>query len=436
MTVIDCRDVESRIADEISQGRDDLVDLAGNLIGWDTTARAPADPPRQEPHLQEYLAGRLRAAGARVDLWEPEPDPSGLSFEGRPQLAATFRGTGGGRSLLFNGHVDVVTPEPLDQWTSDPWRAEVRDGVLYGRGACDMKGGIAAMVFAAETLARLGIRLGGDLILNTNTDEETSGAGSRACVAHGIRADAGICTEPTGGQLWVACRGSRSVEITVAGRAGHAELVQPEWQDGGAVNAIDKAELVLAAVRELRDHLRGDPAQSHPYLAPGTIVTTLISGGEWIVSYPANCKITANLLYLPMQADADGFGNGVAGEVERWVNTAVRRDPWLAAHPPRFAWGPDLPPFEVTSDHPIVRTVQAAAASTGLGLQIGALDSWFDAASFNRAGAAMMIGYGPGQIGVAHTIDEHVAVDDLVRCAQTLAISAVRWCGQAERTGP
>ena len=111
-----------------------------------------------------------------------------------------------------------------------------------------MKGGIAAMVFAAEALAQLGIRLDGDLLVATNTDEESSGAGGSALVEHGLRADAGIVTEPTGGQVWIACRGSEYGVIKVPGRPGHAEVRQPGWREGGAVNAIEKAAVVMEAM--------------------------------------------------------------------------------------------------------------------------------------------------------------------------------------------
>ncbi len=141
-----------------------------------------------------------------------------------------------------------MTPEPVDRWTSDPWRAEVRDGNLYGRGACDMKGGVGCMVFAAEVLAELGVRLAGDVVVCTVTDEESSGAGGIAAVRHGVRADAGIVTEPTAFDVWVACRGSLTPVITVEGRPGHAEMRQPHWRAGGAVNAIEKMGAVLAAV--------------------------------------------------------------------------------------------------------------------------------------------------------------------------------------------
>ena len=199
-------DREQGVCEAIGAERDRLVDLACQLIGFDTTARQPGDPPRQEAALQQCLAGRLSDVGAKVDVWEPDAValqgkplvPPGLDFAGRPQLIGSLKGSGGGRSLVFNGHIDVVPAEPLDRWTSDPFVASVRDGLLYGRGACDMKGGIAAMVFAVEALASNGVVLAGDVLVATNTDEESSGAGGTALVEHGLRADAGIVTEPTG----------------------------------------------------------------------------------------------------------------------------------------------------------------------------------------------------------------------------------------------
>src|SRR5438270_2287323 len=199
-------DGERRVAEAVEQRREELVSLAADLIAFDTTARSVGDPARDEAALQEHIAARLARVGAEIDLWEPDADalagkplvPPGLDFAGRPQLIARRPGAGGGPALVFNGHCDVVSVEPRERWTSDPFTAEVRDGRLYGRGACDMKGGIAAMVLAAETLAKLGVDLQGDLIIATNTDEESSGAGGTALVERGIAADAAIVTEPTG----------------------------------------------------------------------------------------------------------------------------------------------------------------------------------------------------------------------------------------------
>jgi acetylornithine deacetylase len=433
--------LERHVAKEIEARRRDLVVLLADLIAFDTTARsAPADPAREEAALQEHLATRLRSAGAAVELWEPAPGEvagskltprEGIGFDGRPQLAARFSGTGGGPSLLLNGHIDVVSSEPRERWTSDPNGAELRDGRVYGRGACDMKGGIAAMVIAAETLARLEVRLAGDLVVCTVTDEESTGVGALAAVAHGVRADAGIVTEPSGFDVWVACRGSLIPTITVEGRPGHAGLPQPHWRTGGAVNAIDKADVVRDAMRDLEDDWRGRPENRHPHLSPPDVVTCLIAGGDWPVTVPASCSLTYHVAYLPGSADADGWGSDIEREITERIAHAAGGDPWLAEHPPVISWAPEVPSSEVSPDEPVVRTLLAAAADVGRPGAVGGLDNWHDGATFTRFGRTPSVCFGPRDVRLAHTIDESVAVDDLVDCARALALAAIRFCGLA-----
>jgi acetylornithine deacetylase len=278
-------------------------------------------------------------------------------------------------------------------------------------------------------LAECGVRLQGDLIVNTVTDEESSGAGGLAAVAHGVRADAGIVTEPTGFDVWVGCRGSLSPTVTVPGRPGHAEMAQPHWREGGAVNAIEKMTVVLEAIGLLREEWRGRADKRHPYLSPGDIVPALISGGEWVVTYPSSCRLQSELMYLPANADADGWGTEVEREVTEWIERHCAADAWLAEHPPVIEWGLDIPPYEVDPEHPIVSTMLEASAYVGEPSRLSGLDSWFDAASFSRFGGTPCIGWGPRSIAWAHTIDEYVPLDDLVRCAQGLAVAAIRYCG-------
>jgi acetylornithine deacetylase len=436
---------ERRVCEAIAARGDELVELAGTLIGFDTTARDPGDPPRQEADLQQYLASRLAAAGAEIDLFEPDAAalqgkplvPPGLDFAGRPQLIATRRGAGSGRSLVLNGHIDAVSVEPRDAWTSDPFAAEVRDGKLYGRGACDMKGGIAAMVFAVETLASLGVGLAGDVLVATNTDEESSGAGGTALVDRGLRADAGIVTEPTGFAVWVACRGSEYGVIRVAGRPGHAEVRQPDWRHGGAVNAIEKALVVIEAIASLRDEWSRREGLEHAYLARPSLLPTMARSGEWPVTYPAECDLTVAVMYLPVQADASGWGSEVRREVENWIVRETARDDWLSEHPPVFDWWPNaVMPLEIPASEPIVGTTLDASADVGVPGRLGGLDSWYDGATLTKLAGIPSIGYGPPGFdpdgaSVAHTVDEFVPVDGLVRCAQGLAVAAMRFCGVA-----
>jgi acetylornithine deacetylase len=434
-------DAEQRVCEEITARQDQLVQLATSLIAFDTTARSPGDPPRQERALQEYLAGRLSGIGASVDLFEPDADamqgkplvPPGLDFAGRPQLIAHVPGAGGGRSLVLNGHIDVVSAEPVAEWTSDPFAPEVRDGLLYGRGACDMKGGIAAMVFATEVLSSLGVGLRGDLIVATNTDEESSGAGGTALVERGLRADAGIVTEPTGFDVWVACRGSEYGVIAVPGRPGHAEVRQPDWRDGGAVNAIEKAGVVLDAIASLRAEWAARPELQHELLSAPSLLPTMARSGEWPVTYPASCELTVAVMFLPVQEAAD-----VRREVEEWlVARCAEADDWLAVHPPTIEWWPNgVMPFEIGTETPIVATTLAASGAIGRPGKIGGLDSWYDGATLSTLGGIPSIGFGPpgfdaDGVSVAHMVDEYVPVDGLVACAQAIAVTAMRFCGVA-----
>ncbi len=331
-------DLEARVAGLLADRRDDLVALASDLIRLDTTARGRAEEPaRREADLQALLGERLRAAGATVDIWEPTAEeiadhpltpsvPTG--FAGRPQLAARLRGAGKGRSLLLNGHIDVVAAEPQAAWSSPPFEPEMRGGELYGRGSCDMKGGIASMVVAAETLAREGV-LAGDLVICTNTDEESSGIGGLACARHGVRADAAIVPEPSRLEIWPACRGSVYADVTVPGRAGHVEIGHAHWTDGGAVNAIEKGAIFLEGVRRLRDDWARRRDLRHPLLSiPDAVVSTFNSAG-WFVTIPPEVQLTLAVLYLPQQADADGWAAAVTREVEASIRAWCDGDPWL-----------------------------------------------------------------------------------------------------------
>lgn len=438
---------ERRVLAAVAERRDEIVALAVDLIRCDTTARVPGDPPRDERRLQELLAARLTACGADVDLFEPDPAelagrplvPDGLDFAGRPQLIARLPGGGGGRgrSLVLNGHIDVVPAREDDGWASPPFAPEVRDGRLFGRGACDMKGGIAAMVVAAEALAREAA-LAGDLLVATNTDEESSGAGGVALVDRGLRADAAIVTEPTGLDVWVACRGSNYAAVTVEGRAGHAEIAHADWRAGGAVNAIDKAMVVVRALGELTERWATEPELAHPVLSRPATLATVVRGGDWPVTIPGSCELTVGVLFLPVQADAQGFSRDVEREVEAFVQARVAElDDWLAGHPPRFAWAQaSVMPFETPPDEPIVRSTVDALQALGEPGRLSGLDSWYDGATLSVLGGIPSIALGPPGLGrdgtmLAHAVDEHVPVDALVRTAQALALTALRFCGPA-----
>jgi acetylornithine deacetylase len=428
---------ERSVTEAIARGRDNLVALLCDLVGFDTRAPDAGSAPRDEAALQDYVAARMCAAGLAVRVWEPEaadlppsryPIPEGHDFRGRPQLLATATGSGGGRSLLLNGHVDVVTAEPADRWTSPPFAPDVRSGRVYGRGACDMKGGVACMLLATEALRALDVPLRGDLIVNTVTDEESTGAGSLAVAASGLRADGGIIPEPTGLTAWLGTRGSLMPRITVEGRAGHAGFPPAHWSVGGPVNAIEKLQLVLEALQRLRHEWVLRPDCRHEVLAPGGIVPTAIAAGQWMVSYPAAATLECHVQYVPGQADADGYGSRVEREIEQRVLAACAADSWLSEHPPRVEWPGDVPPGWVAPEHSVAATTLAAMEALELPRTVAARTTFFDGPTFSRAGIPT-IAFGPGDILRAHAVDEFVPIDELVRAAQVLAVAAMRFCG-------
>jgi acetylornithine deacetylase len=301
-----------------------------------------------------------------------------------------------------------------------------------------MKGGIASMVFAVGALAALGIELAGDVLVATNTDEESSGAGGTALVERGLKADAGIVTEPTGFDTWIACRGSEYGVITVPGRPGHAEVRQPGWRDGGAVNAIEKATVVLKAIESLRAEWASRPGLEHPLLSRPSLLPTMARSGEWPVTYPATCELTVAVMFLPAQADERGWGADVRREVEEWIATeTANADDWLAENPPRIEWWPNaVMPFSLDRSEPIVQTMTDATADIGSAGKVGGLDSWYDGATLTQLAGIPSIAYGPpgfnaDGVSVAHMVDEFVPVEGLISCAQGIAVAAMRFCGVA-----
>jgi acetylornithine deacetylase len=425
--------VEREVVACVERRSDELVQLLRALIAFDTVTHTSGEPPREEAALQRFLAERLAARGADVSVAEPEPAlvaghptiPDGFSFAGRPQLVARFPGTGGGRTLLLNGHVDVVDVEPRAAWSFEPFAPVVRDGAVWGRGACDMKGGVACMVFAAEVLAELGVRLAGDLIVNTVTEEESTGAGGLVS-ARTLAADAAIVPEPSALVVWIACRGSLLARIDVEGRAGHAGLPLRAPAAGGAVNAIEKSAYLIEAIRRLREEWALRPP--HPHLSPADCVPTMVTGGEWLVSYPAACTLDCHIEFLP---DAAGDGApAVQEEFEGWIARAAAADPWLREHPPRVHWllGA-VPPAEVSPAEPVVQTLVGAERDLGRSGRIGGMENWHDGATLVVEAGIPAVCYGPGDIYLAHGADEHVPIAELVACAQGIALAALRFCG-------
>ena len=382
------------------------------------------------------MADYLCDLGLEVELFEPDQKEfrghpmyrPRQSFAGRPILWARLQGRGGGRSLLFNGHMDTVHVEPRADWTRDPWGGEVVDGRLYGRGSCDMKGGIACALALVEALVRTGTALDGDVYINVVPFEEVNGMGTTATMLGDRRADAAVCCEPTELNTLIACRGILLAELTARGRSAHAEIIQPHHSQGGGVSAIDKLVDLLVGLRATNDEWRNRPDKQHWLLSTPYVLPTVIRGGNFASSWPAEATALLNVCYLPDEADETGYGARVKAELETAVARLAELDSWMAEHRPSLAWLCDFPPRELAVNHPLVSLVQEAARSQGVkDSHIVGFDTWADQVMVMKEGDIPCVCFGPGSILNAHAADEFVALADLEACIRVYADLALRW---------
>jgi acetylornithine deacetylase len=433
--------VVKAVDDFIAERTDDLVQLVRTLVGFDTVSvdLSPGSEhgTNQEGELQQFVAERLASLGAEVDLFEPDAAslrnhpmmPPWHHWAGRPITVATLAGGDDGRSLIVNGHIDVVSPGDPERWSSPPFEAEVRDGRIYGRGAVDMKGGVASAIFALEALSANGIGLDGDVIVEVVPDEETCAMGTVAVIERGYRADAGLVPEPTRLHLWIATRGLLHGAVVVPGRSAHAEMNQPPWPEGGGVNAIERSAPVLAALSELSADWAVRDSKAHPLLGRPGVQPTIIRGGAFISNVPESCRIDLNATYLPGDADENGYGSVPRNEILRAVEVAAAADDWLAEHPPAWRWATDYPPSEIDPGQDIVTATRAAASSLGIEARPEGIDTTYDGALLTRLAGVPSPAFGPGDLGRAHAPDEWVGIDELVLGARAYARAICGWCG-------
>jgi formylaminopyrimidine deformylase len=385
-----------------------------------------------ETACNQQLASLFEAAGARIDLWEEDA--------GRANLVGVIPGSGGGRSLIFNGHIDTVPPGDPTTWAEgDPFSGRVVDGKLYGLGACDMKAGLVAQAMAAVALRQVGIQLAGDLLLESVVGEETMdhNSGVSATVRRGYTADAAIVTEPTGftGRPVIApcSAGVMQLTIDVPGKATHVMVRGSLVWPGGAgeaygVNAIDKGVLVYQALCKLEQ--TWGFSRNHPLFPPGhfNIGVNVMFGRPpgppvpFIV--PNICTLDAIVIYPP---DVDAAE--IRSEVEHHLNLTFDLDPWLREHRPAIRWPHHWPPYNQPVEHPIC---QAVAGAYEEALARPAEFAGFpavDDATYLEQGGIPAISFGPGNVMMAHAIDEFVPIEDVVEACKVYALTALDWCG-------
>ena len=430
-------DALARIDRAIDDAQDDLIAFTKALIACRSDSQSEDNPAFQGEATRclDLIESRLEPLGFEIERWVEPPR--------YPALAARLPGSGGGRSLAFNGHIDVVPVGDDGAWTHPAWDGEIAGGRLWGRGACDMKSGVAAAVFAAQALVDAKIERAGDLWLHIVADEEVVGWSTRRLVARLPKVDAVIVAEPTDLRIQPVEGGLVHLRIEIEGRESHAGNRYKSIHAGGlgaegGVDAIEKGFLIAEALQRLeRDWAIG---RSHPLLPPGfnSIMPGMIVGGPGggadgklnLISnpgtFPNYCSIEYNIWYLPHETF-----DQIREEIEMFVATVCQTDPWLREHPPRFTWklrNVFFPPVDTSPDHPIVGALATALERLGRPAEVVGFTAASELAWYAEQNIPGVI-FGPGSIAQAHSPDEYVELEQLRDAARTMAQAAAAWCG-------
>jgi acetylornithine deacetylase len=416
-----------RISQAVEANRERTIALLQSLV------RIPSVTGGEGP-VQVAVADACEARGLDVDRWEATAgeiadyiDHVGHQalFAGRTNVGAIRRGSGGGRSILLNAHMDTVENGDPATWRFDPLGGEIEGDLLYGRGSCDMKGGLVTFLAAFDALDALGVTLRGDATILATVGEEDGGLGALSAVLRGYRADAVIITEPTRLSLVTAQGGSLVFRMTLRGKSAHAAV-----RDRG-VSALEKFvpifEDLLAFERERNATLH------HPHYAhiankiPVNI--GVVRTGVWASTVPESLVAEGRIGLIPGE-EVEPFRQLV---IERIMSVA-NRDPWLREHPPEIEWfGGQFAPAETPVDAPIAQAVlRAHERVTGASPSVEGVPYGADMRLFTLIGDMPCVMYGAGDVDVAHHADEHISIPDLLTATRTLACLLVDWCGVAD----
>jgi acetylornithine deacetylase len=376
-----------------------------------------------ETAVAAWAADALGELGLAVEVVTPDPatiraDPDWPGEEmPRADLPVVLgrAGRAGGRRLILSGHLDVVPPGDPATWTADPWAGEIREGALFGRGACDMKGGVASILAAVRSLAATGTldRLDGELLVVLVPSEEDGGQGTLAAIRAGAVGDLAVIAEPSTLDVVVAHAGAITFRLTVPGKAAHAS------QRREGVSALDKLFVLVGALEA--DEAARNAAETDPLMTalglPYPTIVGIVSGGEWASTVLD--RVVAEGRYGVRLGQTAGEA---ADELHAAIEAACAADPFLREHPATVEiTGGRFGSARVASDHPLpVGLADAVEAVTGrrpalLGEPYGA-----DMQMFVNVGQTPCVIFGPGDVRVAHSADEHVPLDEVEMCARVL----------------
>ncbi|MBP6211245.1 MAG: ArgE/DapE family deacylase [Anaerolineales bacterium] len=415
-----------KISDAVEAARGELISFLQKMVQTSSL-------PNHEHEVQNLVVQKLRSMGLEVEIVpsnfddlkdHPAFGDDGFSPTDRVNVVGRWAGTqaGDGKSLILNGHVDVVPPGDLSLWADSPWSGVVRDGKLYGRGSCDMKAGLCAGIFAVDVLQRLGYQPARDILIESVIGEESGGIGTLTTIVKGYTADAVILLEPTRLELSPVQSGALTFRLTVFGRSIHAAM------KAYGVSAIEKFALLLNAINKLdverhqnfKHPLFDDPNN----VAPISIGT--VRGGEWHSTVPEEVVAEGRMGVFP------GESNESARQaLEDVIQLTAASDPWLRQNPPRVDWFEgQFESGETPLDHPLIQNLKEAHQHvTGSAPTMRAVTYGSDMRLFTNHARVAATHYGPGDVGMAHAANEFVPLDEVVTVTKVIANLITQWCG-------
>ncbi|WP_046176028.1 acetylornithine deacetylase [Domibacillus indicus] len=414
----------AQIHKQIDERKEELVDLLKTLISFKT----PAPPARNTEDAQQFTADFLGERGFAVEKWDV--------YQGDPNVVGTLKGTEADsyKSLIINGHIDVAEVNADEKWDTDPFTPFVKENAVVGRGAADMKGGLAGALFAIQLFHEAGIQLPGDLIFQSVIGEEVGEAGTLQCCKKGYKADfalvvdtSGLHIQGQGGVItgWITLKSDKTFHDATRRQMIHA--------GGGLMgaSAIEKMAKIIQGLQELERHWA--VMKSYPGFPPGTttINPAVIEGGRHAAFIADECRLWITVHFYPNETY-----ESVAKEVEEFIRNIAKGDLWMQENPPQFEWGGTsmiedrgeiFPSFEVDPAHSAVQALMEAHHHVVKEKPVVDVSpSVTDGGWLADAGIPAAI-YGPGQLRHAHAVNERLDIEELVRYTKVMASFIYNW---------
>lgn len=418
-------DTISSLLQQIDERKEELIELAKTLISFET----PAPPARNTSDIQQYISSILRERDFDVDMWDVYP--------GDPNVVGIRKGTDSDQfqSLIINGHIDVAEVSADEPWVTGPFQPYVENGYLVGRGASDMKGGIAGALFAIGLLHEAGIELPGDLLFQSVIGEEVGEAGTLQCCKRGYAADFALVVDTSechlqgqGGVItgWITVKSPQTFHDATRRQMLHA---------GGKLfgaSAIEKMMKIIQGLQELERYwavmktYKGYPAGMM------TINPAVIEGGRHAAFIADECRLWITVHFYPNETH-----HQVIDEVEEFIRNIANADPWLKQNPPQFTWGGEsmivdrgeiFPSLEIDPNHRAIQTL--ATVHETVFQEKAVLDmspTVTDGGWFSEFDIPAVI-YGPGSLEEAHSVNEKVEVEQLLTFTKAVLVFIYEWC--------